>query len=209
MNALRETALTRDPFPFLVMPNFFHTENLKAISDDFPAIEIPGSVPPQGLKIGPTFSRLLEELHGSELRSAISEKLNMDLEGRPTLITLRGKTRMKDGRIHTDTKSKLVTVLMYFNPTWEPDEGRLRVLRSNRLDDYVVEIPPTLGTCLIFKVTDNCWHGHKPFEGTRKAIQLNYLSDESALKKHLSKHSFSAKLKGLARWFREEDSYVE
>ena len=35
------------------------------------------------------------------------------------MITVRGRCAAKDGRIHTDTPTKLITVLIYFNDQWE------------------------------------------------------------------------------------------
>jgi len=202
LDALRATPLNETPFPFLVVENFLNEERLEGILRAFPDIHSRGSFPLNQLKYGESFAQLIEELEGDPLRAAIEEKLSINLEGRPTMITVRGHTGKSDGRIHADTESKLVTVLLYFNRTWETANGRLRILKNNLcLDDYVAEITPKAGTCLIFKVTENCWHGHKPFAGERRAIQLNYVRDQSALNSHLRKHSFSAKLKVVRRWF--------
>src|SRR5205814_9013405 len=104
----------------------------------------------------------------------------------------------KDGRIHTDSKSKLVTVLLYLNPGWSAAEGRLRLLYNDHdLTRYAAEICPDAGRCLIFKVTPNCWHGHEPYEGERRTIQLNYVASEEARERDLKRHRFSAFLKGL------------
>jgi len=206
--ALEKAAVRNDPFPFLIVSDFLRRETADQVAKDFPKIDFAGSVPVNVVECGPFFRRFLEELEGNVLRSAIEKKFDVQLENRPTFITLRGKTRAKDGRIHTDTKSKLITLLLYLNPEWESDAGRLRILRdSENLENYVIEIPPTLGQCLIFKVTDNCWHGHKPFEGERRAIQLNYLTNEAALKQHLSKHNLSARWKNWKRWFSRGDEY--
>ena len=206
--ALEAATVTQQPFPFLIVSDFLLRETADQVARDFPKIDFAGSVPVNVLECTPVFRRFIEELQGVALRSAIEKKFNIDLQNRPTFITLRGKTRAKDGRIHTDTKSKLITLLLYLNPEWESDAGRLRVLRDGEnLENYVAEIPPTLGHCLIFKVTDNCWHGHKPFEGERRAIQLNYLTNEGALKQHLSKHNLSAKWKSWKKWFSRGDDY--
>src|SRR5205085_10091883 len=117
-------------------------------------------------------------------------------------LNVRGMTRKRDGRIHSDTKSKFVTLLLYLNPSWQPEAGRLRILNNDHdLEDYVVEIPPTFGACLIFKVTDNCWHGHKPFHGARRVLQLNYIRDEAALQRHQLRHNLTARLKHLKQLF--------
>src|SRR5262249_20343659 len=209
-DAVRKTAVNSTPFPYLLTEDFLNKTKLESLQRDFPQITFPGSVPLDQAIFGPAFADLIEELEGPELRSVISEKFDINLEGRPTFITLRGMVRQRDGQIHTDTKSKLITLLLYFNSRWDSEGGRLRVLKNGQnLDDYVVELPPLLGTCLIFKVTDNCWHGHKPFEGERKAIQLNYLTDQIALRQHQSKHSFSAKLKTLQQKLLGRNRYSE
>jgi hypothetical protein len=189
-----------------VIPDFLRIESKEEILKDFPKIDFPGSVPLSELEYGSSFASLVQELEGEPLRKAIERKFDLDLTDRPTLITLRGRTRSKDGKIHADTKSKIVTLLLYFNSEWHHKGGRLRILRNQfHLDDYVQEISPTFGTCLIFQVTENCWHGHEPFEGERLAIQLNYLRDRSALKQHISKHQLSAGLKRMKNWFLHGD----
>ena len=40
------------------------------------------------------------------------------------MVTVRGRTDARDGKIHSDSKSKLVTVLLYMNGTWEKPGGR-------------------------------------------------------------------------------------
>ncbi len=198
LDALRHAPLHDDPFPYVVVENFLRPEYADDVSRDFPEIRSRGSFPLKELKSGETFQRLTEELESPALKSAIAEKFAINLADRYTMITVRGKAGARDGRIHTDTKSKFLTMLLYLNPVWEAKGGWLRILRSSKsLDNYVTEIPPTFGTCLLFKVTDNCWHGHKPFEGTRKVLQLNYVRDEAALNRHLLRHSVTAKLKAL------------
>lgn len=202
LDALREAPLMEHPFPYLIIENFLRAECADEVSKDFPEIKSRGSFPITQLKSGEAFQRLVEELNSPALKAAIEDKFEIDLSERSTMITVRGKAGARDGRIHTDTKSKFLTMLLYLNPGWEAEGGWLRILRNSKdLEDYVVEIPPTFGTCLLFKVTDNCWHGHKSFEGTRKVLQLNYVRDESALNRHLFRHSMSAKLKALREVF--------
>jgi hypothetical protein len=206
LDALCDAPLHDDPFPYVVVENFLRPEYAADVSRDFPEIRSRGSFPLKELKSGETFQRLTEELEGQALKAAIAEKFSLDLDDRYTMITVRGKAGARDGRIHTDTKSKFLTMLLYLNPVWEAEGGWLRILRnSESLDNYVTEIPPTFGTCLLFKVTENCWHGHKPFEGTRKVLQLNYVRDEAALNRHIFKHSVTAKLKTLRERYLKGD----
>ena len=99
------------------------------------------------------------------------------------MITVRGQARPKDGRIHTDSVTKLVTVLLYLNQAWKGEGGSLRLLRSNAsFDDYFADVPPEAGTAVFFRCTDNAWHGHTPYVGPRRALQLNWVTDESVVR---------------------------
>ena len=192
----RTTPLVRDPFDHLVVSGFLQASALEPVLSGFPAIEKGGSFPESELSFGPGFAALLGELRGPQLRAAVAEKFAIDLGGRPTMVTVRGQARAKDGRIHTDTETKIVTVLLYLNPGWKDEGGWLRLLRSSAsLDDYFAEIPPEAGTAVFFRCTDNAWHGHTPYVGERRAVQLNWVTDESVVRHEERRHRFSARLK--------------
>jgi hypothetical protein len=192
----RGTPLVREPFEHLVVPGFLQQESLDPVLSGFPSIEKGGSYPVSVLSCGEGFAALVEELHGPALRKAVAEKFGIDLEGRPTMVTVRGQARAKDGQIHTDSVTKLVTVLLYLNKAWKSEGGSLRLLRSNAsLDDYFADVPPEAGTAVFFRCTDNAWHGHTPYVGPRRALQLNWVTDESVVRHEQRRHRFSASLK--------------
>ncbi|MGD1879486.1 MAG: 2OG-Fe(II) oxygenase [Kiloniellaceae bacterium] len=197
------TALQRAPFEFLIVPGFLKAEALPAVERDFPTIASGGSFPAPSLKCGAAFNALLEELQGPAVTAAFAEKFGLDLTGHPTMVTLRGQSRAKDGAIHTDSKTKLVTALIYLNSAWESDGGRLRMLNGpDDLENYAAEVPPEAGTLVAFRCGPQAWHGHKPFVGQRRSIQLNWLTDSSVLKRELNRHAFSAWTKKLLRFGR-------
>jgi len=104
--ALRSTPLIRQPFEHLILPGFVKPEFRAAINADYPRIDTPGSFPICELKYGPAFRALLETLSGDEFRRSFAEKFAIGLEGRPTVITVRGRCGTRDGNIHTDTPAK-------------------------------------------------------------------------------------------------------
>jgi SM-20-related protein len=198
LDALAAATLASDPFPYVIVPGFLGRAALDAIAADFPRIDKPGSFPTSELRFGKRFRALLDELEGPAMREACAAKFTIDLSGRPTMVTVRGRAQRKDGRIHADSKTKLITVLIYMNAKWEAPGGQLRLLRSSDdLDDYVVEVPPVEGTLLAFKVTPHSWHGHEPIEGERRVIQLNWVTDEAVVRHEQARHRFSARLKRL------------
>ena len=87
------------------------------------------------------------------------------------------------------------------NSGWEAEGGRLRLLRNDKdLDNYVAEVPPQEGTLLMFRCSENSWHGHKTFVGQRRSIQLNWVRDLSYKDRKHRRHKLSAIMKkfGLA-----------
>lgn len=196
MERLRETPLKTDPYSYVMVENFVPVDTLESIAEDFPDLNLPGSFPIEELEYGPRFAELLERLAQDDFRDAIAEKFDIDLTGRPMTCTVRGAAQRKDGQIHTDSKTKLITVLIYLNPPWQAEGGRLRVLRSGTdLNDFAEEIEPSSGNLLIFRRSENSWHGHEPFEGTRRSIQINWVTSQAVADKEKARHRVSAKLK--------------
>jgi len=182
---------------------YFHVENALSnfldssdLVKDFPDIDSGGSFPSDNLKEG-DIKKLVEELEGDEFKAILENKLGVNLKDAEVITTLRGFSRFKDGKIHTDSQSKIVTVLLYLNKNWDNEIGNLRLLKKNSdLDNYIQEISSEYGNLVAFKVTDNCWHGFMPFEGKRLSIQLNYIYPKS-LNMHKIRHKLSASFKKL------------
>jgi hypothetical protein len=205
LERFRNTPLTSEPFQFLIVPEFVRAEARLAIDKDYPEVARAGSFPLREVTYGPGFATLIEQLRSDEFRQAFEEKFNVDLANRPDMITVRGRCSEKDGKIHTDSETKIITILIYMNPAWEPSGGRLRLLRSaNNLDDVILEVPPTEGTLLAFRRSTNSWHGHKPFSGPRRVIQFNWVTSEAVVRREQNRHRLSAWMKKLRGAFSGE-----
>lgn len=115
--ALTQAPVCAEPFTHIMVPHFIRQDDLPRLFASLPAIHSGGSFPPQSLKLAPLVQALVREMEGPELRRIIAQKLNLDLDTAPSMLTIRGRTREKDGRIHTDSLAKRVTILLYLNPT--------------------------------------------------------------------------------------------
>lgn len=198
LSGFNAAELNTTPYEYLLMPGFIRAEAVSGLSRDFPEINRAGSFPVDTMQCGTAFRALMRELEGPAFRHAVEQKFGVDLSGRPTMITVRGRTDETDGRIHTDSKTKIITVLIYFNESWQDNGGRLRILRSGTdLEDFVAEIEPAMGTLLAFRRSDNSWHGHKPFVGARRTLQLNWVVSEAVRRREQNRHGVSAFFKGL------------
>ena len=205
--ALSATPLARDPYEHIVVPGFVPEAELPAIAADFPALPGPGSHPPSELSIRGRFKAMIDDLLSPQFEKLIEQKFDIDLSGRPTMYTVRGFTRDKDGGIHTDSDTKLITVLLYLNESWERDVGRLRLLRDGHdLENFAVEVPPFGGTLLAFKRSDHSWHGHKPFSGPRRALQLNWVTTQAVADYEMRRHQVATKVKKVKAFFARSEA---
>ncbi len=202
LEAISNAKVATEPFSFFATPQVLSDADLEKIRDDFPVIEKPGVFPLSSLEYGPAFSRLIDDIRSPELAQRVGDKFGVDLRGLPLLITVRGQAQAKDGRIHTDTKDKVVTCLLYLNEKWDNSGGRLRLLRNgDNLEDFAAEVPPSGGAFAAFKVAGNSWHGHKPFVGQRRYVMFNWVRSDAALNRQLGRHKLSARIKKLIPFF--------
>jgi SM-20-related protein len=196
--AFAAAPLRRDPFDHVIVRNSIDPQHLDAILAGFPNVPGPGSRSPASLKLGGSFATLLVEIESDAFRRAIERKFAIDLAGRPTVTTIRGELRASDGRVHTDSRSKLITILIYLNRCWSAPGGRLRLLRSQNLDDYAIEIAPEAGTLLAFRRSEHSWHGHAPFAGARRAVQMSYVTNRATALREERRHRLATGLKRIA-----------
>lgn len=197
-DALEHAPLQKDPYEFLIVENFVKPDAFASIMADFPAVPGAGSHPPSELKIEGRFKAMLDELQKEPFRRAIEKKFDIDLTGRPTMYTVRGFLRGTDGSIHTDSETKIITVLLYLNDAWVSEGGKLRILRNGTdLENFAAEVPPSNGTLLVFKRSDHSWHGHKPYEGQRRVVQMNWVTEQAVVDREQRRHSVSTRFKKI------------
>ena len=198
LDMLRRAKVEASPFVYTIVPGFIDADAVKRINATFPAISSGGSFPVENLDAEMAIKDVIDELDGDEFEAVIENLFDVDLSGRPKMYSLRGYTRAKDGQIHTDSKDKIITVLLYLNDTWTQPGGRLRLLKDGKnVDDFVAEVPPDNGTLLVFKRSDTSWHGHHPFEGPRRSLQMNWMTSEGSKGWHKVRHKLSSTLKKL------------
>jgi SM-20-related protein len=200
---LAATPVATDPFPHVVVPAFVPPASLDAVLADLPPLGKRGSFPVDAVRLGPNAKALMAAMEGSELRASIERLFGLDLHESPTMVTLRGWTSDRDGRIHCDSLAKRVTVLLYLNrqtDAWSRQEGCLRLLRGQQdLEDFAVEVPPVNGTLLVFPNGPTTWHGHRQFVGQRYSVQLNYMTTDDKARSEMRRHRISAFVKRLTR----------
>ncbi|HEX7341630.1 MAG TPA: 2OG-Fe(II) oxygenase [Rhodanobacteraceae bacterium] len=191
-----DTLVSDQPFSFMVAHGVLPQDQRQALMHDFPRYAEAGFFPYDEADCGPSVQALVQQLVSDEVADALGQRLGIDhLAGYPTLVTLCRSLNLRHGTIHTDSKSKVATALVYLNENWpDTSDGCLRFLRSIDDIDAMVspEVKPLYGEFVAFRRADNSFHGHLPYEGERQVIQVAWLvSEEAKLRKtqrgHLSR----------------------
>ena len=190
LTAVRNAERSSEPYNYVLASNLLKQDKIDDLRRDFPDINKPGYLTVDEVKLHGNFKKLIEELEGPELTEELSKKFGLDLHQYPRLTTIMKKSQPKYGSIHTDGPSKVMTMLVYMNDEWQQDEGgRLRVLYDDKnYDKFKLEVPPVMGTMFAFLRSDNSWHGHLPFSGERRVVQIAWVKSQADVdrkKKHI------------------------
>lgn len=200
LKALDESLASTEPYPHLLVPNLLAPGAFERLAADYPPIKVSGFVTLDDETSTPTFAALEQELKGPDLTERLSRKFGRDMHPFPRLVTVRRWSQAKEGHIHTDSERKVMTMLIYLNSDWHDSSGgRLRVLYDGKnYDPYALEVPPLNGSAFAFPRSDRSWHGHLPFTGERRVVQVTWLRDAEAMNRKVANNHLHQKLK---RWF--------
>lgn len=199
VDAIRSAQRSGDPYDYMLGSGLLKPEAIEDLRHDFPAIQKPGYLTLEEVQLQGSFGTLVEELEGGELTEELSCIFGKNLHPYPRLTTVMKRSQPKYGAIHTDGPSKVMTMLVYMNDNWEAgDGGRLRVLYDGEhFEPYKVEVPPTMGTVFAFLRGERSWHGHQPFVGERKVVQVAWVMDAAELARKKKRNKAAQFFKGI------------
>ncbi|HEX5305942.1 MAG TPA: 2OG-Fe(II) oxygenase, partial [Dyella sp.] len=116
-----DTEVRHEPFPFMIAHGQLPDDARGDLERDFPRYTSAGFFPYDPADCGPSINALVERLTAPEFASAVGKRLGIENLGHyPTLITLCRSLNKRHGTIHTDSRSKIATALLYLNAQW-PD----------------------------------------------------------------------------------------
>ena len=197
-----QAVVATSPFPLLVANGVLDDTVASALAADFPRYRGAGFFPHAQADCGPAINTLVDELTAPAFADRIGMLLGIERLSRyPVLVTICRSLNLRHGTIHTDSQSKIASALLYLNPTWiESHAGCLRFLSSgNDIEALVApEIRPVYGALTAFRRTDNSFHGHLPYEGERRVIQVAWLVDAQAVNRKTRRGRFSRAIKWLS-----------
>ncbi len=177
----------RAPFAYLIATGTVDEDARIALRDGFPASKQAGFIPHEPAHCGDELNRLIAEITAPAFAETLGDRLGVAGMSRfPVLVTICTRLNKRHGTIHTDSRSKIASALLYLNDAWVPGSaGSLRLLANDSDIESLLtpEIPPLYGTLVAFRRSDTSFHGHLPFEGERRVIQFAWLADRDAFER--------------------------
>ena len=208
-----------EPFPFITFPNFFNSDMLEAIVDEFPDLSKSDAVKfnnhneikfaGKGEK---TFGRqtkyFMHYLNSEPFLEFIQSITGIEevLIGDPYFVG-GGLHEIKRGgllKVHADFNKhkktgldRRVNLLIYLNKDWNTEYGGHFELWDKKMESCAKKILPTFNTLALFTTTDFSYHGHPeplncPTHMSRKSLALYYYSNgrpDSELNPEIGDHS--------------------
>ena len=200
----KEDYLLSEPFPNIVLDDFFNEDYLKKILEEFPNLENLKNSSKYVNKNEIKFANNNFELFPKNLKNFINflnshEFINFIQSITSIKEPLKGDTELNGGglheikkggvlKIHTDFNrhpsldlDRRVNVLIYLNKDWKDEYGGHLELWDKDMTECKRKILPIFNRMVIFSTNDFSNHGHPnpvtcPIELSRKSIALYYFS---------------------------------
>lgn len=192
-----------DPFPHIVLDDFFPREILEAVLAEINRATVPAEKNIYGSfrkhrtsqlwKMGPATRRFIEELNAAPFLGFLEQLTGIDHLVPDPHLDGGGVHQIGNGgflKVHTDfnwhRKLKLhrrINILIYLNPGWQDEWNGHLELWDRDMKACRQRIAPIFNRMVVFSTTDHSYHGHPdplaaPDGVLRNSIALYYYSAE-------------------------------
>lgn len=178
---IQEAALKTEPYPWAFVDQLFSPAHAADLAATFPCDKFKKVAGYDGEKGYEYFSRSLIHMNAAEpshveglsqswrelaydllspaYRQAMSQLTGRDLSEAPLEVNAIHYGPNCWLGPHVDLKEKIVTQILYFNDTWDrEDGGYLEILGSKDPSAVVAEAMPLVGNSAVLVRSDNSWH---------------------------------------------------
>ncbi|MGZ7080811.1 MAG: 2OG-Fe(II) oxygenase, partial [Thermoanaerobaculia bacterium] len=109
------------------------------------------------------WQQLAADFLSPEYRAAMSALTGYDLGTVPIEVNVFHYPPGGELGAHTDLRDKIVTHVLYFNESWDDEDGGcLTILRSSNPRDLVRVVSPLVGNSAVIVRSNNSWHAVSP-----------------------------------------------
>jgi len=178
---LCQEALSATPYSWAFVDRLFSPDDSEVLVETFPRdhfktvkgydgekgyqyearslIAMGADVPTYLQLLSPAWQCLAKDLLSPAYRDAMSKLTGVELDDLPIEANVFHYGRSAWLGPHVDLPDKVMTHILYFNETWdEQDGGCLTILRDSDVTQIVKAIPPLVGNSVVVVRSDNSWH---------------------------------------------------
>jgi SM-20-related protein len=135
-------------------------------------------------ELSESWAALADTLLSRAYRDAMSQLVGIDLTPASLEVNVFHYTPGSSLGPHLDLKTKIVTHVLYFNKTWDiNDGGCLTILNSKDPRDVAQKILPVVGNSAIIVRSEKSWHAVSPVVSTcqwsRRSITITFYHPNS------------------------------
>jgi len=113
----------------------------------------------RGKMLSSAWRSLASDFLSPAYRSALSSLTGIDLNDAELEVNVFHYPPGGSHGAHPDHRDKLVTQVLYFNESWDDDDGGcLTILRSSDPADVAMRVSPLAGNSAVLVRSDNSWH---------------------------------------------------
>ena len=181
LTQFKQQELSSEPYRWALVDELFSPADARALVETFPRdhfktvkgydgekgyeyearslVHMGADKPTQAQSLSVVWRQLAEELLSPAYRESMSQFTGVDLSGLPMEASVFHYGRSAWLGPHVDLEDKIVTHVLYFNESWnEEDGGCLTILGSGDMDHVVKTIPPVIGNSAVLVRSNNSWH---------------------------------------------------
>jgi Rps23 Pro-64 3,4-dihydroxylase Tpa1-like proline 4-hydroxylase len=178
---LEQEAIETDPFEWKFLDQLFTSEDATALAASFPRdkfkkvtgydgeksyvyvsrslIHMGADTPSHPDGLSAAWRELAGDLLSPAYRAAMTRLTGRDLSSHPIEVNVVHYGPGAWLGPHLDLKEKIATHVLYFNQTWDRENGGcLGILRSSNPADIAAEIDPIVGSSVLIVRSDRSWH---------------------------------------------------
>ena len=181
LHHITQQKMATEPYQWVLIDQLFTSEDAALLAASFPRdkfkkvkgydgekgyeymsrslVHMGAAVPSHAEGLSPTWRALAGDLLSTEYRAALSQITGLHLT--KALLEVNA-VHYGPGAFmgpHVDLKQKMMTHVLYFNKSWDPQHGGcINILRSSDPADILAEILPVVGNSVLLVRSKKSWH---------------------------------------------------
>jgi Rps23 Pro-64 3,4-dihydroxylase Tpa1-like proline 4-hydroxylase len=181
LHRIAQQKLETEPYQWALIDQLFSIEDAATLAASFPRdkfkkvkgydgeksyeymsrslVHMGASVPTDAEGLSPAWRALAGDLLSAEYHSALQKITGVDLSSAPMEVNVIHYGPGAFMGPHVDLKAKIMTHVLYFNETWDQQQGGcIHILKSSNPANVLTQVLPVVGNSVLLVRSKKSWH---------------------------------------------------